>query len=235
MNNSNLKTINSVSNNDIFIIADIIIESTSEIIVSGSYDDKLIVLTILDKIKGNKVFILSKVGNFYIKEAEILIDDNNISDKFGENVEIIKHNNEYIIAISDSEYLSSNGIDKVGCVFLYKFLPNKGWSCIKELTLLDGNNEIKYNNFGEIIDFVKEGLVVSALNRDRQILFLFKTTNFLHFNKQELETIFTIIKDRSKLLELNVTSDGCLVSLYLELDSLISDGSKRYLLKYKIL
>lgn len=194
---NNLTTINSISILGETIIAEIDTNDNNEIILNSSKDGVIIVISIISHSEeNNKIFILSKVGSFYIKEKEINVTDENISKEFGKNITINRFNNEYIIAISDTEYLSSNGVDSVGCVFIYQFIPKNGWKCIKQLTYIDDTDELRYRRFGNIIEFVNNDLYIGCIdnckkfNKDKEqysnTLLIYKTDNYTHFQKTGL-------------------------------------------------
>lgn len=120
--------------------------------------------------------------NFCLSEDGKLI----VSDKFGSFIDIGTCGKDNIIAVSGKGYLSSGGCFNVGCVFICKFISGKGWVCVKELTLLDGTDDLRYRQFGNYLRFTEDGLIIGCLENIEQIYFLYKTNNFLHFNKQRI-------------------------------------------------
>ncbi len=194
---NNLTTINSISILGKTIIAEIDISDNDEIILNSSKDSNIIVLSVISHSEeNNKIFILSKVGSFYIKEKEIKLTDKNVSKEFGKNIAINKFNNDYIVAISDTEYLSSNGVDSVGCVFIYRFVPNNGWKCTKQLTFIDNTDELRYRRFGNILEFVNNDLYIGCIDNCKKFdkdkeqysnsLLIYRSDNYCQFLKTEI-------------------------------------------------
>lgn len=184
-----ITTLNTIKDKDGFsIIADIKTDLSTDTNFCLSEDGETIVMGITDVDRTyNRVVILNKVSDFYIKEQEIILKDINASDKFGSFIDISKCGKDNVIAVSDRGYLSSDGSFNAGCVFIYKFISGKGWCCIKELTLLDGIDEFKYSEFGNYLRFTDDGVIIGAIENSKQIYFLFKTNNFLHFIKKKIE------------------------------------------------
>ncbi len=220
-----ITTVNSIENTEGYrIIADIATDEDNDINLF-IHDHNIIIVSILDKISAdrNKIVILCRVGDFYIVEKEIIVNDCNYSNKFGKHIFVTKYENNYILAISDENYTLENG-NSTGCVFLYKFIPTRGWCCIKELTLLNKDDEIKYNKFGNFLKFTDDGLVIGCENNNQQNYFLFKTNNFKHFHKQKIEY------NEEELYSKISNSDN----IYFVLDKYnISDGIQKFRLKYK--
>ncbi len=183
-----ITTINTIKDKDGFsTIVDVKTDLNTDTNFCLSEDGKLIIMGITNVDRDyNRVVILSKVGDFYIKEQEIILKDINTSDKFGSFIDIGTCGKDNIIAVSDKGYLSSDGCFNVGCVFIYKFISGKGWVCVKELTLLDGTDDLRYSQFGNYLRFTEDGLIIGCLENIEQIYFLYKTNNFLHFNKQRI-------------------------------------------------
>ena len=196
-----LMTVNSISNLGSNIIAELNIDDNDEIIINSSKDGILITVSVISSNKeNNKIFILRRIQDFYIKEKGLVLDDVNVSKEFGKNIAINKFKNEYIIAISDTEYLSTNGKDGVGCVFIYRFIPISGkrWTCVKELTFTDSRDELRYQRFGNILEFVDNDLYIGCIDSYKKFscdkeqysntLLIYKTDNYNHFQVTELGT-----------------------------------------------
>lgn len=131
------------------LIADIIVNEDDDVFLY-IYDSNIIVISIISQEYNNRIFILTKVDDFYIKEKEIFLNDGGCSNKSKTNISITKYKDEYILALSDPDYKSEDGFT-TGCVFLYKFLSGKGWCCVKEIT-----SSIEDNKFGNYLEFTKD-------------------------------------------------------------------------------
>ncbi len=195
-----ITTVNTIKDKDGFsTIAEVTTDLSTDTNFCLSEDGETIVMGVTDVDRTyNRVVILNKVSDFYIKEQEIILKDINASDKFGSFIDISKCGKDNIIAVSDRGYLSSDGCFNVGCVFIYKFISGKGWVCIKELTLLDGDDDLRYRQFGNYLRFTEDGLIIGCVENIEQIYFLYKTNNFLHFNKQRINYTPPIEQQRHK-------------------------------------
>lgn len=172
-------------------IADITVDNNDEVILY-IYDSNFIVISVIsEEHNNNRIFILTKVDDFYIKEKEIFLDGVNHSDKNGINLSVTKHDKKYILALADTYYKTEDG-EIIGCVFLYKFISGKGWCCIKELTSFKEDSE-----FGNYLEFTEDGLIVGFINNNEQNFYLYRTNNFKHFNKEKIE--YDVQKLYSKL------------------------------------
>lgn len=217
-----LTTVNSIEDvRGYKIIADIITDKDARLFYY-IYDSNIIVISIVDKnYINNRIFILTKVGDFYIKEKEIFSTDENFSNMFGLNFVVTKHDKDYVLAISDEDYLSENN-ERTGCVFLYKFISGKGWLCIKELSVISTDDKIKYSKFGNYLNLTDDGLIVGHMCNNEQNYFLYKTNDFKHFSKEVVnysveEPIDEVTDSDNMFFTLNVDD--------------ISDGKKRFKLK----
>lgn len=201
---SSLLTINSTINIDTSIIAELDLNDTDHVVINSSIEGDLIVVSVISYLDKNKIYVLSKVGDFYIKEKEIIEDDECISKRFGENIAISKINDEYMIAISDTEYYNSSGLNDVGCVFIYKSISGKGWWCVKQLFLIEDGDENRYSRFGNILEFTSNGLVVGCVDSEKEFLlnkdeysntlFLFKIKYIFNFKQVDLNVRQPYIK-----------------------------------------
>lgn len=133
----------------------------SEVSINASKDGKLLLVSITNgcATKG-AVYVLSKVDDFYIIEDKLDPDDESISRNYGYKTAIYEDEKGYTIAVSDISYKGSDDITEAGGVFLFQYVPTRKWECIKIITILDNQNEYKYNHVGKSIEFTTTGSLV---------------------------------------------------------------------------